>query len=44
MFDESGNRRAEPRPFDVVPRAVSRAKNTPLTVSCLAFFWLFNRS
>jgi hypothetical protein len=41
---KSGNRRAEARLFGVIPRAVSRAKNTPLTVSCLAFFWLFNRS
>lgn len=36
--DESGNRRAEPRLFDVVPRAVSRAKNTPLTRVLLSLF------
>jgi hypothetical protein len=38
MFDESGNRRAEPRLFGVIPRAVSRAKNTPLTRVLLCLF------
>ena len=35
---KSGSRRAELRLFGVIPRAVSRAKNTPLTRVLLCLF------
>jgi len=38
QIQKSGNRRAEPRLFGVIPRAVSRTKNTPLTRVLLCLF------
>ncbi len=35
---KNGNGRAEARLFGVIPRAVSRAKNTPLTRVLLCLF------